>query len=120
MWQAMTFEDLREQPEVSPRTFGLAKKSSADFPRGIVNGADQTKPRPSSLEPVMRGAIDLEHHPLGLFSVSAAAVLGGAAFPGRCDPMGAKELADLLTTELDLLMFFELLGQMMIVESSVL
>jgi hypothetical protein len=34
--------------------------------------------------------------------------------------VGAKEPADLLTSEIDLLVLFELLGQMVVVESSVL
>jgi hypothetical protein len=84
-----------------------------------VNSADQTQPRPSALELVMRGAIDLEHHPLTGPSFSAASVFDPAALLGGRDPVGSKDTANLFTTELDLF-FLELLGQMMIVEVFVL
>jgi hypothetical protein len=59
----------------------------------------------------MRGTIDLEHHPLSQPSVSAASVLGGTPLSWSPDPVSPKELADLLTTELALLVVFELFGQ---------
>ena len=106
--------------EVAPGALGRGKKGSHDFARSIVDGADQAKPRPSALEPVMRGAIDLEHHPLTGPSFSAASVFNPAALLGGGDPMGTKNTANLFTTELDLFLFLEFLGQMMIVEVFVL
>ena len=67
----------------------------------------------------MRGAIDLEHHPLTGPPCSAASVLDPAALLGGGDPVGTKNAADFLTAELDLFLFFELLGQVMIVEALV-
>jgi hypothetical protein len=64
----------------------------------------------------MRGTIDLEHHPFTGPSLSAASVLDPAALLGGCDPVGSKDTPDFLSTELDLFLFFELLGQMVIVE----
>ena len=78
----MVLEDLREQMEVVPGALGRGKKGSHDFARGIVDGADQTQARPSALEPVMRGTIDLEHHPFTGPSFSAASVFDPAALTG--------------------------------------
>ena len=64
----------------------------------------------------MRGAIDLEHHPFTGPSFSAASVFDPAALLGGGDPLSSKNTANLLTTELDLFLFLELLGQMVIVE----
>jgi hypothetical protein len=47
-------------------------------------------------------------------------VFDPAALLGGRDPMGSKNTANLFTTELDLFLFLELLGQMMIVEVFVL
>ena len=78
----MVLEDLAEQMEVAPGALGRGKKGSHDVTRGIVDGPDQTQRRPSALEPVMRGAIDLEHHPLTGPSFSAASVFDPAALLG--------------------------------------
>ena len=67
----------------------------------------------------MRGAIDLEHHPFTGPSFSAASMLDPAALPGRNDPLSTKNTTHFLTAELDLLLLFELLGQMVIVETLV-
>jgi hypothetical protein len=75
LWQTVMFEDIAEQPQVAPGTFRLGKESSGNFSAGIVDGPDQAKTRPSPLEPVMRRTIDLQHHSLGLPSLSAAPVL---------------------------------------------
>src|SRR6187402_100480 len=115
----MLLEDLAEQAEVTPGALGRGKKGSHDFARGIVDGRDQTKARPSSLEPVVRGAIDLEHHSLTGPSFSAASVFDPAAPLGGTDPVCTKNTPDFLSTELDLFLFFELLGQMVIVEALV-
>ena len=67
----------------------------------------------------MRGAIDLKHHPFTGPSFSAASVFDAAAPLGGTDPVCTKNTADSLTAELDLFLFFELLGQMVIVETLV-
>ena len=85
----------------------------------IVDGPDQTKARPSSLEPVVRGAIDLEHHPLTGPSFSAASVFEPAPLLGVTDPLSPKDTPDFLPTHLDRFLFFELLSQMVIVEALV-
>jgi hypothetical protein len=116
----MLLEDLGEQMEVTPGALGRGKKGAHDFAGGIIDGADQTQARPSALEPVMRGTINLEHHPFAGSSLPAASVFDPAALLGGTDPVGSKDTADFLTAELDLFLFFELLGQMMIVEVFVL
>jgi len=47
-------------------------------------------------------------------------MLVGTSLSGGCDPLTAKDLADLFPTKLDLFFFAELLGQMTIVESPIL
>src|SRR5262249_61350880 len=96
--QAMAFEDLREQPQVTPGTFRLSKESSDDLPRSIVNGSDQTKPGAAAFQPVVRGAIDLQHHPFGQASVSAASGLSGAPLSGTCAPIRTPGPPRLFTT----------------------
>ena len=115
----MLLEDVREQFEIAPRTLGLDKQSSHHLVGSIVNGPNQTQPRPPALEPVMWGAIDLEHHSFTGSSFSTASVLDAAALLGGADPVGTQELADLLPAQLDLFLLLELLGQMVIVESLV-
>ena len=115
----MLLKNLREQFEVAPGTLGWGKKSSHPLARGIVDGPNQTQPRPPALEPVMWGAIDLEHQSFTGSSFSTASVLDPAALLGGADPVGTQELADLLPAQLDLFLLFELLGQMVIVESLV-
>ena len=102
--------------EVAPRTLGLDKRSSHHFVCRIVDGPDQAKPRPPALEPVMRRAIDLENHPFTGPSFSAASVFDSAALLGGSDSFSAKDTADFLSAEIDLFLFLELLGQMVIVE----
>jgi hypothetical protein len=64
----------------------------------------------------MRRAIDLKHHPFTGPSFSAASVFDPAALPRGGDPFSSKDTADFLSAELDLFLFLELLGQMVIVE----
>ena len=78
----MFLEDLGEQMEVTPGALGLGKKCSHHLAGGIVDGADQTHPRPSAFEPVMGGTIDLEHHPFSGSSFPPASVLDPAALLG--------------------------------------
>jgi hypothetical protein len=68
----------------------------------------------------MGGTIDLEHHPFGGPSFSAASVLDPSSFLGGTDPLSSKNAPHFLSAELDLFLFFELLGQMVIVEALVL
>jgi len=67
----------------------------------------------------MGGTIDLEHHPFGGPSFSAASVLEPAPLLGGRDPLSSKDAPHFLSAELDLFLFFELLGQMVIVEALV-
>ena len=64
----------------------------------------------------MRRAIDLKHHPFTGPSFSAASVFDPAALPRGGDPFSSKDTADFLSAEIDLFLFLELLGQMVIVE----
>ena len=68
----------------------------------------------------MGGTIDLEHHPFGGPSFPTAAVLEPSSFLGGRDPLSSKDTPHFLSAELDLFLFFELLGQMVIVEVFVL
>jgi hypothetical protein len=61
---------------------------------------------------------DLEHHPLSHASVAAAAVLKAKPLSRCGDPVAAKDTSDLLATGLNLLVFFELVGQMVTVKSA--
>ena len=52
-------------------------------------------------------------------SFSAASVFNPAPLLGGTDPLSAKDTPDFLPAELDRFLFFELLGQMVIVEALV-
>jgi hypothetical protein len=65
-------------------------------------------------------AIDLQHHAFGRSSLSTAAMPVRTSLTGGSDPVRTKNAPDLFPTQLDLLLFLELLRQMMIVESAVL
>ena len=67
----------------------------------------------------MGRTIDLEHHPFSGSSFSAASVFDPAPLLGGTDPLSAKDTPDFLPAHLDRFLFFELLGQMVIVEALV-
>lgn len=67
----------------------------------------------------MGRTIDLEHHPFSSASFSAASVFDPTTLLGRTDPLSAKDTPDFPPAELDRFLFFELLGQMVIVEALV-
>ena len=92
--QSVVLEDPGKELKVGPRTLGLYEKRSHHLAARIVDGPDQAKRRASSLQPVMGGAIDLEHHALGRSSLPAAAMLGGPSFSRRGDPLTAKDATD--------------------------
>src|SRR5512147_1776647 len=120
MRQSMGIEDLREQREVTPGTLGLDEEGAHDFASGIVDGADQTHLRPPALEPVMGRTIDLEHHAFAGSSFPPTVVLDAAALLGRADPLTPKDNPHFLSAQLDLFLFLEFLGQMVIVKALVL
>jgi hypothetical protein len=113
----VTFKDLGKQ--VTPRTFGLSKKLRELFHR---HHQWLRSDKAAVLDPLASHGVN---HRLGASSpqpsvVAAAAVLRATPLSRRGDPVGAKDTSDLLATELNLLVFFELLGQIVIVKSLVL
>src|SRR5258705_1875699 len=98
--QSVLLEDIAEQLKVTPRTLGLDKQSSHHLAGGIVDGADQTQTRSPALQPVVRGTIDLKHHPFTGSSLAPAAVLNPAALSRGCAARWAKPLGPLLPGQL--------------------
>ena len=116
---AETVEQAVEQAEITLGSFRREELRGQDFPRGVVLHAESREERAATLQPVMRGAIELHEFPFAGRAQTALAMSGQAAWARGTDSRRPQQTAESFAAEREAFLLDQLVMKVMIVEAGV-
>ncbi len=113
-------EQALEQAEIALGGFCGEELSNKDLSGSIVLHAESGEERAATLQPVMRGAIELHQFSFAGRAQTALAMSGRAALARRADSGRPQQTAERFAAECEAFLLDKLVVQVMIVEAGVL
>src|SRR3989338_2913927 len=115
--EALSRESFIKKPKVTQGRFFLIKKTGRDFIGGIIDQSQKGQTGSPTLQPIMVGAVGLQHHPFLCFSLPARAMLGPSFFSNRRNPAGSERSLHGRPGNKNVFHLIQLFCQMMVIES---
>jgi hypothetical protein len=116
---AKAVENPLQESEVALRGFSGEELGGQDFVGGIILHTQSGEMRTTTLEPVVRGTVQLYQFSFAPRPLTALAMSQRAAFAGRADAGSAEQTAKGLTAERETFLLDQFLVKVMIVESGI-